>query len=394
LVSFRYIKRERKKNWRKFILSKILGYPLGFIMYGIYKLVKDYGLALIIFTVLVKLLLFPIAYKQQKSMIKQQALAPKLEKLKKSYANNPQKYQEEQMKLYSDAGINPMASCLPLLIQLPILYGILDVVYRPLTHILRLSKSTINEATEILSNYFTANDITVPSSFNSRPELSILTYLRTNPELFSQELVDKVGSFNNTLLGFIDLGQTPTIHPDVWNASSVCLLMIPILSGLFQLILTIYTQYKQRQRNPETAQAMGSMNTMLYIMPLFSIWIAYSFPAGVGFYWAISSLFSLAQTIFLNNYFNEERSAKILAKESAKVKEKRKNNKQSFMDKMVEQQKVMNGSNDGNSNSKPYQTYDQREKLSRSEQNELNKKIINEARKRMAEKYGDEYKED
>jgi YidC/Oxa1 family membrane protein insertase len=363
-------------------------------MYGIYKLVKDYGLALIIFTVLVKLLLFPIAYKQQKSMIKQQALAPKLEKLKKSYANNPQKYQEEQMKLYSDAGINPMASCLPLLIQLPILYGILDVVYRPLTHILRLSKSTINEATEILSNYFTANDITVPSSFNSRPELSILTYLRSNPELFSQELVDKVGSFNNTLLGFIDLGQTPTIHPDVWNASSVCLLMIPILSGLFQLILTIYTQYKQRQRNPETAQAMGSMNTMLYIMPLFSIWIAFSFPAGVGFYWAISSLFSLAQSIFLNNYFNEERSAKILEKESAKVKEKRKNNKQSFMDKMVEQQKVMNNSNDNNSKSKPYQTYDQKEKLSRSEQNEINKQIINEARKRMAEKYGDEYKED
>ncbi len=394
MVSFRYIKRERKKNWRKFILSKILGYPLGFIMYGIYKLVKDYGLALIIFTVLVKLLLFPIAYKQQKSMIRQQALAPKLEKLKKSYANNPQKYQEEQMKLYSDAGINPMASCLPLLIQLPILYGILDVVYRPLTHILRLSKSTINEATEILSNYFTANDITVPSSFNSRPELSILTYLRSNPELFSQELVDKVGSFNNTLLGFIDLGQTPTIHPDVWNASSVCLLMIPILSGVFQLILTIYTQYKQRQRNPETAQAMGSMNTMLYIMPLFSIWIAFSFPAGVGFYWAISSLFSLAQSIFLNNYFNEERSAKILEKESAKVKEKRKNNKQSFMDKMVEQQKVMNNSNDDNSKSKPYQTYDQKEKLSRSEQNEINKQIINEARKRMAEKYGDEYKED
>lgn len=373
-------------------MSKILGYPLGFIMYGIYLLVKDYGLALIIFTILVKLLLFPMSYKQQKSTIKQQALAPKLEKLKKSYANNPEKYQEEQMRLYSEEGINPMASCLPLLIQLPIIYGILDVVYRPLTHILRLSKDTISQAIDILSNYFTTNNITPSSSFSSRPELSILSYIKSNPEIFPQDLVDKVGSFNNTLFGIIDLGQTPTLHPEVWNLNSVCLILIPILSGVFQLLLTIYTQYKSKQRNPETAQMMGSMNAMLYIMPLFSIWIAYSFPAGVGFYWAISSLFSLVQTIFLYNYFNEERSAKILEKERARVKENKKNNKQSFMDKMLKQQQAMNNNNNGKS--KPYQTYDQKEKLSRSEQNEINKQIIKEARKRMAEKYGDEYTDD
>jgi YidC/Oxa1 family membrane protein insertase len=365
-------------------------------MYGIYLLVKDYGLAMIIFTVLVKLLIFPLSYHQQKGIVKQQALAPKIEKLKKSYANNQEKFQEEQMKLYSEAGVNPMASCLPLLIQLPIVYGILDVVYRPLTHILRLSKTTINEATEALSAYFTANDITPSSSFSSRPELSILSYLKTNPEIFSQELVDKVGSFNNTLFGVIDLGATPTIHPDTWNLNSIALLLIPILSGVFQLVLTIYSQHKQRQRNPESAQAMGNMNAMLYVMPLFSVWIAFTFPAGVGFYWSISSLCSLVQTIFLYNYFNEERSAKILAKEQEKVKQNRKNNKQSFMDKLVEQQKAMNsGNNNANSNqSNNHQTYDQKDKLSRAEQSEINRQIIKEARKRMAEKYGEEYKDD
>lgn len=376
-------------------MSKILGYPLGFIMYGIYLLVKDYGLALIIFTVLVKLLLFPIYFKQQKGMVKQQALAPQLEKLKKRYANNQQKFQEEQMKLYSEAGINPMASCLPLLIQLPIIYGILDVVYRPLTHILRLSSDTIQTATDILSEYFTTSGIKAPSNFESRPELSILSYIKTNPELFPQDLVEAVGNFNNTLFGLLDLGQTPTIHPDVWNVQSACLLLIPILSGVFQLILTIYTQHKQKQKNPEMSQSMGSMNAMLYIMPIFSIWIAYSFPAGVGFYWAISSLFSLVQSIFLNNYFNEERSLKVLEKEREKVQSNRRNNKQSFMDKLVEQQKAMNEANgSGDGKSKTYQTYDQKEKLSRFEQNELNKQIIKEARKRMAEKYGDEYTDD
>lgn len=328
-------------------------------------------------------------------MVKQQALAPQIEKLKKRYANNQEKFQEEQMKLYSEMGINPMASCLPLLIQLPILYGILDVVYRPLTHILRLSNETVTTATEVLTNYFNTNGIDISSSFKSRPELSILSYIKTNPELFSQDLVEKVGNFNNTLFGFIDLGQTPTIHPEVWNAESICLLLIPVLSGVFQLILTIYTQHKQKQRNPETAQAMGSMNLMLYGMPIFSIWIAYSFPAGVGFYWAISSLFSLVQSVFLNNFFNEERSLKILEQEREKVQANRRNNKQSFMDKLVEQQQAMNNAN-GNNNgkSKPHQTYDQKDKLSRSEMNELNKQIIKEARKRMAEKYGDEYTDD
>ena len=139
-------------------------------------------------------------------------------------------------------------------------------------------------------------------------------------------------------------------------------------------------------------QSMGSMNIMLYGMPIFSIWIAYSFPAGVGFYWAISSLFSLIQSIFLNNYFNEERSLKVLEQERAKVQANRRNNKQSFMDKLVEQQKAMNNANNGNS--KPRQTYDQKDKLSRSEMNEVNKQIIKEARKRMAEKYGDDYTDD
>lgn len=375
-------------------MSKILGYPLGFIMYGIYSLVKDYGLALILFTLLVKLLLFPLSYKQQKNMAKQQALNPKLEKLRKSFANNQQRYQEEQMKLYAEEGINPMASCLPMIIQLALVYGILDVVYRPLTHILRISKDTIQTARTALETYINTNGLTV-KDFSSRPELAILRYVKSNPEIFPHEVVEKIGNFNNTLFGVIDLGQVPTIHPDVWNASSICLLMIPILSGLFQLILTIYTQARSRKLNPETANMMGGMNVMLYIMPLFSIWIAYSFPAGVGFYWAISSLFSLIQTIFLYSYFTEERSAEILAKDKAKYHASKKSGKQSFMDKMLEQQQAMNNANSSNGGkSQPYKTYDEKDKISRSKMNDLNRQKINEARKRMAEKYGDDYSDD
>ena len=125
---------------------KILGYPLGWIMYGIYNFCKSYGLSLIIFAILTKAILLPLNIKSQQSAAKMRALNPKLEKIKKSFSNNPQRIQEEQMKLQNEEGVNPMAGCLPALIQFPILFGIVDVVYKPLTHILRFSKETLSAA--------------------------------------------------------------------------------------------------------------------------------------------------------------------------------------------------------------------------------------------------------
>ncbi|MCI5910949.1 MAG: membrane protein insertase YidC, partial [Oscillospiraceae bacterium] len=97
-------------------LYHILGTPFGWIMKIIYDLVKNYGVAIILFTLFTKIILFPITYKQMKNASRMQLLNPKLEKLRKSYKNNPQKLQEEQMKLYQEEHINPMGSCLPMLL--------------------------------------------------------------------------------------------------------------------------------------------------------------------------------------------------------------------------------------------------------------------------------------
>ncbi len=359
-------------------LSSIIGYPLGLIMYGIYSLVKDYGIALILFTILTKLLLSPLSINNNKMSAKQKAIAPQLEKLRKSYANNPTRLQEEQMKLYNENNINPMAGCLPLLIQLPIIYGILDVVYRPLTHILRLPKDMINQATEVLNAYFTDANI-VDKAMASRPELVILQYVKQNPRIFEgvEGFTESVSGFNNTLFnGLIDLGVTPTIHPEVWNAQAVALCMIPVVSGLFQLIFTVYSQMKQKRDNPEAAKMMGGMNIMLYTMPIISVWFTFSFPAGVGFYWALSSVFSLVQAIIIDKMMTPEYVEKMLKKE----REKAKNKKPGFMEKMMEQQKAMleEQSSSGKNSS-----------MSKSELNEYQRQLINEARKRMADKYGD-----
>ncbi|MDE5858926.1 MAG: YidC/Oxa1 family membrane protein insertase, partial [Oscillospiraceae bacterium] len=199
-------------------MSEIIGTPLGLIMWLMYQITHNYALAIVFFTLITKILLFPLSVKQQKSTAAMSAFQPKLEKLKKQYANNQQKLQEEQMKLYSEEGINPMASCLPLFIQFPILYGIFDVVYRPLTHIIRADRNIIEQAKVICEGIFKADGGTVPSYFSARPEIYIVKEIQNAvanntgafDELNNPEFLNSVAEFNNKLLGIVDLGDIPT----------------------------------------------------------------------------------------------------------------------------------------------------------------------------------------
>ena len=144
-------------------IGELLGKPLGWIMYWIYEVVNNYGLSIIIFTLITKIILFPTAYKQQLGTARMSLLNPKLNKIRKQYANNQQKMAEEQQKIYQEEGINPMGSCLPLIISMILLYGVLDVVYRPLSHILRISSGTLDAAKQIISRILSSVLISVLS---------------------------------------------------------------------------------------------------------------------------------------------------------------------------------------------------------------------------------------
>lgn len=384
-------------------ISELIGYPLGWIMWLIYLVVNNYGVAIAIFTVIVRLIQIPLSIKQQKSTAAMAAFNPKIEKLKKQYANNPNKLQEEQMKLYAEEGINPMASCLPMFIQLLFLYGVFDVVYRPITHILRISKDVIAQATEItgaISEYATNK------YFQSRPELYIIKAVEKYPEEFSSmpEFVEKINGFDNKLFGFIDLGEIPKSvfnEGTVWNAATIGLMLIPIISGVIQLVMTMHTLAKQKKMNPESAKAMGGMNLMFYIMPFFSVYIAYLYPAGIGFYWTMSSIVGFIQNIILHKIYTPEYVAELVEKDKLKKKKKKKSG---FMEKynemLKEQLAQQNGSADAGSksaSSKKTAYYDDDfdpDNLSKSQLKEYERKIIAEARRRQAEKYGDDIYED
>ncbi len=394
-------------------MSEIIGVPLGYIMWLMYQITHNYAWAIILFTLITKIILFPLSVKQQKSSAAMAAFQPKLEKLKKQYANNQQKLQEEQMKLYSEEGINPMASCLPLFIQFPILYGIFDVVYRPLTHILHAGKDAINAAAEITRNIFTANGGAVPAYFEHRPEIYIVKEVQKDPSAFSSmaeqfpDFAEKVVNFNNKLFGIVDLGDIPTLHPESWKAAAVILLMIPIMSGVIQLAMTIYMQIRNKKMNPD-APNMGGMNIMLYVMPLFSIWIAFKYPAGIGFYWTMSSLFSFVQSIVLYHIYTPEYVASLVEKDKKKRKKKNRPNMMERYQKIMEDKTAshngqisQSGSSGLKSGAVSAKVSDDDEedgsseiKISRAKQKEYEKMIIREARRRQAEKYGEEFIED
>ncbi|MGN0587533.1 MAG: YidC/Oxa1 family membrane protein insertase [Oscillospiraceae bacterium] len=378
------------------IISEIIGYPLGWIMWLIYQICHNYAFSIIIFTLITKIIMFPLSVKTQKSSAAMQAMQPKLEKIKKQYGNNQEKVQEATMQLYNEEGVNPMASCLPMFIQFPILYGIFDVVYRPITHILRIKKDVITEVTEIVKNMSYGAE----KHFSVRPELYILQAVKEQPEAFGDypDLVEAVQGFSNTLLG-ADMGATPSIHPEVWDSAAVILFIIPILSGLFQLIMSVYSQIRQKKMSGGTNPAGGSMTMMLYIMPIFSVWIAYSFPAAIGFYWAMSSFFGLVQQIVLNKIYTPEYVGKLLEKDRAKRKNSKKKGIMDRYQQMVaEQMAAQNGGKAPSGNTVKAKLSDDDDggevKLSKSKQKEYERMLIREARRRQAEKYGDEYTDD
>jgi YidC/Oxa1 family membrane protein insertase len=385
-------------------------------MWFFYLVTHNYAASILFFTFVTRVILFPLSVKQQKSQAAMSAFTPKLEELKKKYANNQQKLNEEQMKLYSEEGINPLASCLPLLIQLPILYGVFDVVYRPITHIIRASKDVIEQATTIAATLFGTD-----RNFQLRPETYVVRAVKENPELFTSLPVDfteKIQDFNNTLFG-LDLGLSPTFTPEVWNATAIGLIMIPIASGLAQLLSTVYMTVRQKKMAAAAGASnmqnsmMKSMNIMMFIMPVFSVFIAVGFPAAIGYYWTCSALIGFLQSVILYRIYTPEYVAKLVERDKLKKKDKVKK-RSSMMERyqqMLAEQNGQSGNyNSGNTSNRQnmitvsgkLKSDDDDDtdnttdvtKMSKSQQRDLERKLINEARRRQAEKYGEDYTEE
>jgi YidC/Oxa1 family membrane protein insertase len=332
--------------------------PLGYIMWACFLLVKNYGVALILFTIFTKLILFPLAIKQQKSSAKMAVFQPKLAALQKQYANNKAKLQEETTKLHAEEGYNPLSGCLPMLIQLPILFGLINVVYNPITHILQMPKDLVDKALVIAK---TVKGIVItPTS----PQIGIIEAVRKTPEVFEKlgtDFATKIQTVDLNFLG-INLGEKPVFD---WKWS----VLIPLLSGLTSLIVSYVSMKKGPQASTQQA---GTMKTMMYIMPLFSAWFTLSVPAGVGLYWIISNIVAIAQVYVLNFFYNPDKLREEFEQASLEKRKKVKDKVKNQTPIQIESENVV-------------EIEQEVDNMPKSAKNKLA-----EARKRMEEKYGSE----
>ncbi|MBR3679540.1 MAG: YidC/Oxa1 family membrane protein insertase [Oscillospiraceae bacterium] len=372
-------------------MFELIAIPLGWIMRLIYNIVGSYGMSILIFTLLVKACTIPSTYKQQVNTARRGLLSPKLEKIRKSYANNPTKMQEEQNKLFTEEGINISAGCLSGIVTCIVLMGVYQVVVRPMSFILNM-KNDVAPATDLLKAWLESNQIT-EKYLQARPELIILKYAESHPEIFASisGFNEKIAGFENTFFG-LDLGGQPSLHPENgWTFSALVLAALPVLCFLAQILLTFISQRHMKKQDPESAKTMGSMNLMLYMMPVMTLWMGYSFPAGLNFYWLINSISSVVLTLGIYRYLTPERVLVINEKEKQKQLAKGPGWMQRMMDMSAQmQQEQMNAAQGGNRT----RYADGDDGMSRKERAEYDRKLIEAARRRAAEKYGEEYPDD
>ncbi len=298
----------------------------GFMLNLIYELFANYGIAVILLTLLIKIIVLPLTLKQQKSMTKMQRMQPKLQELQEKYKYDKERASQETMKLYKEYGVNPMGGCLPLLIQFPILIAMYQVIQRPVEYVLGYSQKALDAALK-------ANDIA------------------KNTAGAQITLAKKLGELNFDFFG-LDLAATPWDELKAFFAGTagvvaLTALIIPVLSCvttfLTSKITTMMNKDKDKEKKEEvkpqrvlspdpkkdTTDNPGESMTksMTYFMPIMTLWLTFTFPAALGLYWTVSNVLSLGQTIVLNGYYNKKLEKELEEQDKlreAKIQEKMK----------------------------------------------------------------------
>ena len=265
------------------IFGTLIARPFGWVFWAILQWINNYGVAIIIFSVIVKIILYPLQYKSKKGMIAQQRLQPKIKDIEARYKNDRTAYNNALQELYTENGISPMAGCLPMLLIFPIMIGLYRVIRQPLTYVFGQGKNL----TEIMKG-LVASNAEAAEALNGMidgstmiNEITIMRYLSTTSEFYT----------NMKFLG-MDLTINPSLKLD-W------LVLLPIISGATALLMSIISQKLQEKSTGVSNQMNASGKSLLYTMPLISVFIGFTLPAGLTIYWIANNLLSIVQEYIL-----------------------------------------------------------------------------------------------
>ena len=279
----------------------------------IYDLVQNYGVAIILFTIVVKLLLLPLNIKSQKAMKKQQKIQPIMAELQKKYANDQQKLQQEMMKVYKENNVSMAGGCLPMLIQMPILVALYQAIQKPLTYMFNvpyknIPSDVVNKVVELAEK---AGEKVTGSAEQFVSQLMSVDQIKISS--WAGQVEGKLHEWyiNFNFLG-LDLSKKPQnaiayLSDPMENLSVVLLLLIPILaivSSFLQSKITMKQSGQDKNSGTDQAQSMNAM--MKWMMPIMSGYFALILPAGIGLYWIVSGVVQIIQQLALNYYFEKK----------------------------------------------------------------------------------------
>ena len=316
--------------------------PFAWLVRLFYNLTNSYGVALILFTLVIKLIMLPFQMKSKKSMMRMSRVSGQMQELQKRYAKNQAKLQEEMQKLYEEEGVNPMSGCLWSLIPFPILIALYSIIRQPITHFMMLSKDVLQTVVQAAADAgVNLTNIVMMDKATGTPALKDGLYqLASYGQINLVKAVQEMGlstpegwfDMNYNFLG-LDLTATPWeyVKNFTFTWAVIGVILIPILAGLSQFVFSKLTMKTQPQAD---AAGGASMKSMMYMMPLMSVYIAFIMPAALGVYWIAQSVFSLIQEAILNKTF----SAKLSEEEEARFQARQADRQRRMEEARVQEQ--------------------------------------------------------
>ncbi len=291
-------------------IANLFGYLLNFL----YNLFNNYGWAIIVFSIILRIILIPVTISQQKTMKKSAKMQEKMNEIQKKYKNNPEKLNQETIYLYKREKMNPFSGCLSSILQIILILSVFWLVSRPLTYMKKVDADTIN-------NYI--NEIkTEDGKAASYPEIQVIQRKGSSD--------DKV-AINMNFLG-LDLSKTPS-----QNISDFTVYIIPalyVITSFISIKITNNVQNKNKKKketdiekkdketnsdgeetkdsSDEALESMQQMsNSMTYMIPIMSISIAFIAPLGLALYWLISNILIIVERIIIDKIFNKEEEGNV-----------------------------------------------------------------------------------
>ena len=307
--------------------------PFAWLLRALYELTSSYGWALVLFTVVIKLIMLPFQMKSKKSMMRMSRFQPMIKEIQTRYKNNQVKMNEELQRLYAEEGVNPMSGCLWSFLPFPILIALYSIIRQPITRFMMLTTTAMQGVIDAVSAAgfdlaaiaMTANDgaVTVKDGLTQLQPYGQITLVKAAQEL-GVALPEGWIHMDFSFLG-MDLTTIPSnvigqIGTGGWAVIGV--LLIPIVSGA----LSFWQSKVSMAGNPAAADpndpTARSSRMVMWMMPIMSLWIGFTLPASLGVYWIANSVLMLVQEKVLNKYFKKSMAAEDEAREKARMEDR------------------------------------------------------------------------